>query len=57
MKFFYENYMATLVAMATIHEKIQMTFPMKLLELILMKFHIYHLYYGYTKVVSKIMHL
>ena len=29
--FFYENYMATLVAMATVNEKIQMTFPMNLL--------------------------
>ena len=29
--FFYENYMATLVAIATVHEKIQMMFPMKLL--------------------------
>ena len=26
----YENYMANLVAMATVHEKIQMTFPIKL---------------------------
>ena len=32
MKFFYENCMASLVVMKTIHEKIQMTFPMKLLS-------------------------
>ena len=29
---FYENNMATLVAMATIYENIQITFPMKLLR-------------------------
>ena len=29
---FYENCMATLVAMATVHEKIQMAFPMKQLS-------------------------
>ena len=29
---FYENCMATLVAMATVHEKFQMTFPMKVLS-------------------------
>ena len=35
---FYENNMATLVVMATVHdEKIQMTFPMKTTEPILMK--------------------
>ena len=30
--FFYKNCMASLVAMATVHEKIQMTFPMELLS-------------------------
>ena len=29
---FYENCNATLVAMATVHEKFQMTFPMKVLS-------------------------
>ena len=38
--------MATLVAMATVHEKFQITFPMK--EPILMKFHIELLCDGYT---------
>ena len=33
---FYENCIATLVAMATVHEKFQMTFPIKVLS----KFHI-----------------
>ena len=27
---FYENYMATLVVLAPVHEKIQMAFPLKL---------------------------
>ena len=41
--------MAILVAMATVHEKIPMIFPIKLL------FHILHLYDGYTKFIKKVM--
>ena len=40
---FFENYMAT------VHEKIQMAFPMKLLIQFFMKFHVKHLYVSYTR--------
>ena len=41
--------MATFVAMATLHEKIYMTFLKKTTEPIIVKFHIKHLGDGYTR--------
>ena len=51
----YENYVATLVAIATVHEKNSNDISYESPEPILMKFHIQHLYDSYTKLSLKVM--
>ena len=49
MKIFYENYMAILVAMATVYEKNSNDISYETTQQILIKFHNKHLYDSYTR--------